>query len=87
LPEADRKLPHNQLLWTLATTGLIGLSLFLLAFFYPLVINRHYTNWLMLVLHLTIFSSFFTEATFEEQIGAGFYLTFLLVLMNQMRHD
>lgn len=87
LPEADRKLPHNQLLWTLATTGIIGLLLFLLAFFYPLVVNRHYTNWLMLVLHLTLFSSFFTEATFEEQIGAGFYLTLLLVLMNQMRHE
>ncbi|HLP52656.1 MAG TPA: O-antigen ligase family protein [Chitinophagales bacterium] len=87
LPEIDRKMPHNQLLWTLASTGIIGLLLFLLAFLYPLIVNRHYTNWLMLILHLTIFSSFFTEATFEEQIGAGFYLTFLLVLMNQFRNE
>jgi O-antigen ligase len=83
LAESDRKLPHNQLVWTLATTGIFGLALFLFAFFFPLFINSNYKNWLFVILHLILFSSFFTEATFEEQIGTGFYLTLLLVLMNQ----
>ena len=84
---SDQKLPHNQLVWTLATTGVVGLALFLFAFSFPLFINRNYKNWLFVVLHLILFSSFFTEATFEEQIGTGFYLIFLLVLMNQFRNE
>ena len=87
LAEGDRKLPHNQLVWTLATTGVIGLVLFLFAFSFPVFINRNYKGWLFVTLHLILFSSFFTEATFEEQIGTGFYLIFLLVLMNQFRNE
>ena len=87
LAEADHKLPHNQLIWVLATTGTIGLALFLFAFSLPLLVNGNYKNWLFVVLHLILFSSFFTEATLEEQVGTGFYLTFLLVLMNQFRHE
>ncbi len=87
LAEADHKLPHNQLIWVLATTGIIGLVLFLFAFSFPLFVSGNYKNWLLVVLHLILFSSFFTEATLEEQIGTGFYLTFLLVLMNQFQHE
>ncbi len=87
LEDIDHKLPHNQLIWVLATTGIIGLALFLFAFSFPLLINGNYKNWMFVVFHLILFSSFFTEATLEEQIGTGFYLTFLLVLMNQFRHE
>ena len=87
LAESDRKLPHSQLIWTLATTGIIGLSLFMLAFGFPLFANGNYKNWLLVMLHLVLFSSFFTEATLEEQIGTGFYLTLLLVLLNQFRNE
>ncbi len=86
LEKGDRKLPHNQLIWTLATTGVVGLALFLFVFSFPLLVTGNQKNWLLVVLHLILFSSFFTEATLEEQIGTGFYLTFLLVLMNQSRH-
>jgi len=86
LLETDRKLPHNQLIWTFATTGIVGILLFLLAFSFPLFANSNYKNWLFAILHLIIFSSFFTEATLEEQIGTGFYLIFLLLLMNQFRN-
>jgi O-antigen ligase len=87
LAEVDRKLPHNQLIWTLTTTGIVGLALFLFAFAFPLFANGNFKHWLLLVLHLILFSSFFTEATLEEQIGTGFYLTLLLVLMNQFRNE
>ena len=87
ISEANRRLPHNQFIWVLSTTGIIGFTLFLFAFFYPLIIKGHYKHWLLLVLYLVIFSSFFTEDTFEEQIGAGFYIIFLLLLLNHLKHD
>ena len=81
LDEADHKLPHNQLIWVLTTTGIIGLALFLFSFFFPLLVNGNYKYWLFVVFHLILFSSFFTEATLEEQYGPGFYLPFLFVLL------
>lgn len=87
LPLSDYKLPHNQLLWVFASTGAIGLILFLFAFFYPLVVTGIYKNPLLLAFCLIIFSSFFTEATLEEQMGTGFYLIVLLILLNQFRDE
>lgn len=87
LEAADHKMPHNQLIWTLASTGIIGLTLFLIAFGFPLYLNGHYKNWLFLLFHLVLFSSFFTEATLEEQMGTGFYLTLLLVLLNHFKKE
>lgn len=87
ITDYNRKVPHNQLVWVLATTGVIGLALFLIAFFLPLFSNQLYKFWPALVLHLILFASFFTEDTFEEQIGTGFYLIFLLLFMNHHRGD
>ncbi len=87
LEESGRKRPHNQFIWVLATTGIFGLALFLFAFSFPLLVNGNYKNWLLVVLHLILFSSFFTEATLEEQIGTGFYLGFLLLFINQFTNE
>lgn len=84
---ANRRIPHNQFIWVLASTGLFGFALFLTAFFYPLLANRYYQYALLLILNLMIFSSFFTEDTFEEQMGSGFYLIFLLLLMNHFKRE
>ena len=82
---SNRRVPHNQFIWLLATTGVIGLAAFLLAFMFPLFATRYYKNWIFLVFHLILFSSFFTEDTFEEQIGTGFYIIFLMILMNRLQ--
>lgn len=84
---ADHKLPHNQLIWTAATTGLVGLAIFIVAFLLPVLWNSHYKNWLFVVFHVILFTSFFTEATLEEQIGTGFYLTLLLIFMNYFKQE
>ena len=89
-PEVDvdkRRTPHNQFIWVLATTGIVGLSFFLIAFFLPLLSQGYYKYGLILILHLMLFSSFFTEDTFEEQMGSGFYLIFLLILMNYFKRE
>ena len=87
ISDYNRRLPHNQFIWVLATTGLLGLALFLVAFFFPLLTNGYYKYGPILILHLMVFSSFFTEDTFEEQMGSGFYLIFLLILMNHFKRE
>jgi O-antigen ligase len=79
---ANRRLPHNQFIWVLATTGFSGFILFLFAFLYPFIQTRLYRWWLPSVLYLMLLSSFFTEDTLEEQIGTGFYIMFLLIFLN-----
>ena len=82
-----RRSPHNQFIWVLASTGILGLALFLTAFFFPLLSQGYYKYGLIVILHLMLFSSFFTEDTLEEQMGSGFYLIFLLILMNYFKRE
>lgn len=82
VPLSNRKVPHNQFIWVMATTGFIGLILFLTAFFLPVFTNGYFKYWLFTLLHLILFSSFFTEDTLEEQVGTAFYLIFLLLFIN-----
>jgi O-antigen ligase len=87
ISEHNRRVPHNQFIWVLASTGVIGFLLFITAFCVPLFGAKMYTHWPVAVLYLALFSSFFTEDTLEEQIGTGFYLIFLLVLMNYFKRE
>lgn len=80
--EANRKLPHNQLVWIMAGSGLIGLLLFLIGFLTPLIAGKNCRHWPIMVLYLVVGSSLFTECTFEEQVGTAFYLIFLLLFIN-----
>jgi O-antigen ligase len=82
----NRRLPHNQFVWLLATTGTLGLLVFLFVFFYPFVLTGLHKQWLAVVFFLALFSSFFTEHSLEEQMGTGFYLIFLLLLMNRFKY-
>lgn len=82
IEEEFYRLPHNQFIWVLASTGVVGLVLFCFAFFIPLFTNSNFKHWLFAVFYLIVFTSLFTEHTFEEQMGTAFYLLFLLLLMN-----
>jgi O-antigen ligase len=81
-PEKPRDflLPHNQFVFVAAGTGLIGLIVFCYAIFLPLFSSRNLKNILFVCFHIIIISSFFTEATIEEQMGTAFYLLFLLLM-------
>lgn len=87
IPVSERRQPHNEFIWVLASTGIAGLALFLLAFFYPILVKGYYKSWLFVVFYIIIFSSFFTEVTLEEQMGTGFYLIFLMLLMNHFQPE
>lgn len=84
-PDLEKpKMPHNQFISVFTGTGLLGLLLFTIAFFYPLYDQKNYKNDLFLVLHIIVFFSFFIENTIESAVGVAFYLIFLLVGLNHL---
>ncbi len=72
------KLPHNQFVYTLAATGLLGLLLTLLAFAIPLFERQYRNFYIFLAFQIIVFISFLVEYTLETSIGASFFLFFQL---------
>jgi O-antigen ligase len=74
--EHNRKLPHNQFLYTLVELGIIGGILLLMAFFVPLFFTNFYTLPLYYILACMVFLSMLVDNTLESQIGITFYALF-----------
>jgi O-antigen ligase len=72
-------LPHNQYLFVLGATGILGLVYFLLATIYPLLYRRGYRDAFWTAFHLVMLSSFMVEHTLETQFGLTLYLLFALM--------
>jgi O-antigen ligase len=79
IPEENKKLPHNQFVYVYAALGIIGVLLFLASFFLPLFYRGAWKNILIMGISIITFTSFFSEYTFETQVGVTFYTLFLLV--------
>ncbi|MEM6964791.1 MAG: O-antigen ligase family protein [Bacteroidota bacterium] len=75
----DKKMPHNQFLSIGAGVGIVGLAIFIIAFFFPLFYKKIKPDALFIALHLIVFTSFFTENTIENSVGVAFYVFFLLL--------
>ncbi len=82
-PVQDRLLPHNQFVHIFATTGVIGLFVFCSALCVLFFHRTAFNCFLCLSINVIIFSSLFTEATFEVQFGVTFYILCLLLGLNQ----
>ena len=74
----EPKLPHNQYLYILAGTGLLGLLLSLMAFVAPLVPRRNRRHYLLGAFQTIVFVSFLVEYTIETALGVAFYLFYTL---------
>lgn len=72
----EAKLPHNQFLFIMASTGLLGLLLSLSGLFFPLYHERH--QFLYLSLQMMAVASFLIECTLENAIGVSWYLFYSL---------
>ena len=77
--------PHNQYIFTMASTGLIGLFLFLYAVFVPLFHTRAYQFFPALAIQVIILLSFLVENTLETSLGVAIYLFFTLASLRQWR--
>jgi O-antigen ligase len=74
----DTKMPHNQFLFMLAGTGLLGLGLSLCGLLAPLTQSRVRRFYLFSVFQVVVFLSFMVEYTLETAVGVAFYLFFTL---------
>jgi len=75
--QADiHKYPHNQFIFTIAGMGLLGLLLFLVAFFYPFTLFVSERTYLFLFLTLLVLGSFTVENTLERSYSIAFFTFF-----------
>jgi O-antigen ligase len=81
----SKRMPHSQFVTLYAGVGIVGLLIFLFAFFYPLFYQENWKNPLFSALHAIIFLSFFMENTIENNYGISLFLLFLLIGLNYFR--
>lgn len=81
--ENTPKLPHNQFLYILAGTGIIGLGFSMIAFLYPLFLRKYREDYLFATFQVLVFISFLVEYTIETAAGVAWYLFFTLWLMHR----
>lgn len=79
------KLPHNQFIYILASTGLFGFAISMFAFLYALFDRVYRNTFLFLAFQVVVFVSFLVEYTIETSIGAAFYLFYQLWFMKMSR--
>jgi O-antigen ligase len=75
------KLPHNQFLYIMAGTGLLGLLPSLIAFFAPIAVPKYRRFYLFAAFQILVFTSFLVEYTLETAMGVAFYLFYTLWFM------
>ena len=75
------KLPHNQFLYILTGTGILGLILSLIAFLYPLSRRQYQRHYLFISFQIMLFASFMVEYTIETAMGVAWHLFFSLWYM------
>lgn len=86
-PQAKKQImPHNQFLSVYAGMGIVGLFLFLGAFFFPLFYKNNYRQPIFLAFHVIVFFSFMMENTIENAMGIAFYTFFLCLGLNVAKH-
>ncbi|MVN76680.1 hypothetical protein GO988_10145 [Hymenobacter sp. HMF4947] len=78
--ESDRYvLPHNQFIYNLAAYGIIGLIIFLISFYYPVLYALRRGKILFLLIYLIVSLSFLVEYTLESHIGLLISIFFALL--------
>lgn len=77
----DPRLPHNQFIYMLTGTGLLGLLMSLMGLLAPWALRAARRFYLFVTFQLLLFVSFLVEYTLETAIGVAFYLFFTLWYM------
>jgi O-antigen ligase len=75
-------MPHNQFLFIMAATGLIGLAIFLFAFIFPLIYQQAYKDFLILIFHLLLLPLFMVDHPCETSLGVAYHSFFLLLFLS-----
>lgn len=87
-PERSKQImPHNQFLSVAAGSGIIGLLIFIFAFFYPFLSGGRYSDPFFMLILITFSLSLLVENTLENSIGIGFFCLFLGFGLSRLRKD
>ena len=88
LLKENRLRSHNQFLTYWITLGIVGLGLFLLCLFIPIVQKRGYKNYCYMAFFSIFFLSMLTEDTLETQVGVTFFTFFnSLFMLNNIPNE
>lgn len=87
LNDNQKKLPHNQWLWWLVSNGWFGVILFSTVILFPLFKYLKTSFWLWHCFYAIILTSFVWEATLEEQMGTGFFIVWVLLLLQYLSNS
>jgi O-antigen ligase len=86
-PEVETPiLPHNQFMFMLAATGLVGFILFVLLFYSPLLFAANRKNSILVIHYVILTVSFMTEPMLETQLGMGYSMLFIMLPL-MMKQD
>jgi O-antigen ligase len=80
-------IPHNEFIYLLAATGIIGLSIFIFCFFYPLFYKKNYLNRILLMHFIVLFLSFQTEPMIETQLGVAYSIIFIIIPLMEKKEE
>ncbi|MCB2407065.1 O-antigen ligase family protein [Hymenobacter lucidus] len=75
-------MPHNQFIYLAVAFGLLGVLLFTLCFYYPLLWTWPRFAPLIVIQYAIVSLSFLVEYTLETQIGLTYSLLFILLALN-----
>lgn len=75
----NRIIPHNQFIYYFAATGLLGLLIFCVAFYFPLLYAWKEKILPVLINYTIVSLSFMVEPTLETQLGVAVAITFILL--------
>lgn len=79
--------PHSQYIYQLAGTGVIGFTLFIVGFLYPLTRRHNKYFYLLVALYINYALSFMVENSFERSMSVAFFLTFAAMLLSSTKED
>lgn len=79
IPKDYHLIPHNQFVYVYTACGIIGLAVFLVVTLYPFFLSITYRSIVFLTLLVSIFTSYLSEATLENQLGVCLFITFYLI--------
>lgn len=80
------KLPHNQWIHIMASTGIFGLLLSLIGFFAPVFARKNNDKYLFYTFQVMVFITFIIECTVENAIGVSWYLFYTLWFFEDLDH-
>jgi len=79
ISEQNQIIPHNQFIYYLAATGILGVVIFIASFFYPLLYVWKEKIASAMVNYIIATLSFMVEPTLETQLGVAVAVTFILL--------